>query len=105
MTTLSESTLHEPERLPDPAVAWRPLLPLQDTGFQALPRELESAAVSVQLSQDDQPHDCTLLEVMMAVSEVTEDDAEVLATVSHMLKSGRVRLTQGAEYEQADPAA
>jgi len=42
---------------------------------------------------------------MMAVSEVTDDDAEVLATVSHMLKSGRVRLTQGVEYEQADPAA
>ena len=41
----------------------------------------------------------------MAVSEVTDDDEEVLATVSHMLKSGRVRLSQGTGYGQADPAA
>ena len=105
MTTLSGPTLPEPAGHPDPAAAWRTLRPLQDAASQALPSELESAAVAVQLSQDGQPHDCTLLEVMMAVSEVTDDDAEVLATVSHMLKSGRVRLTQGVEYEQADPAA
>lgn len=34
----------------------------------------------------------TLLELVEAVCEVTEDDREVMATVLHMLVSGRVRL-------------
>ena len=34
----------------------------------------------------------TLLELVEAVCEVTEDDAEVMSTVLHMLLSGRVRL-------------
>jgi hypothetical protein len=34
----------------------------------------------------------TLLELVKAVSEVTNDDAEIVATVSHMLRSGRVYL-------------
>jgi hypothetical protein len=36
--------------------------------------------------------DYTLLELIEAISEVTEDDREVVATVLHMLASGRVRL-------------
>jgi hypothetical protein len=35
----------------------------------------------------------TLLELVRALSEVTEDDREVVATVQHMLETGRVRLT------------
>jgi hypothetical protein len=35
----------------------------------------------------------TLLELVRAVSEVTEDDREVVATVLQMLRSGRVRLS------------
>jgi hypothetical protein len=35
----------------------------------------------------------TLLELVEAVSSVTEDDAEVVATVSHMLRSGSVKLS------------
>jgi hypothetical protein len=35
----------------------------------------------------------TLLELVRAVAEVTEDDREIVATVAHMLKSGHVRLT------------
>jgi hypothetical protein len=34
----------------------------------------------------------TLLELVRAVSELTEDDREVVATVMEMLRSGRVRL-------------
>jgi hypothetical protein len=34
----------------------------------------------------------TLLELVGAVCDVTEDDAEVVATVLHMLHSGQVRL-------------
>jgi hypothetical protein len=34
----------------------------------------------------------TLLEVIEAVSEVTDDEQEVIATVKWMLQSGRVRL-------------
>jgi hypothetical protein len=35
----------------------------------------------------------TLLELVRAVSEVTEDDREVVATVMGLLRSGRVRLS------------
>ena len=34
----------------------------------------------------------TLLELVRVVSEVTEDDREVVSTVMEMLQSGRVRL-------------
>ena len=34
----------------------------------------------------------TLLELVGAVCDVTDDDAEVVATVLHMLRSGQVRL-------------
>ncbi|MCH7709588.1 MAG: hypothetical protein IH884_13960 [Myxococcales bacterium] len=39
-----------------------------------------------------QRHDVTLLELVSAVCDVTEDDREVVATVVHMLHSGEVRL-------------
>jgi hypothetical protein len=35
----------------------------------------------------------TLLELVQAVCEVTTDDREVVATVRHMIRNGRVRLT------------
>ena len=35
----------------------------------------------------------TLLELVQAICEVTSDDREVVATVHHMLRSGRVRLS------------
>ncbi len=39
-----------------------------------------------------QPQDVTLLELVGAISEVTENDQEVVATVVQMLRSGTVRL-------------
>ena len=37
-------------------------------------------------------HEVTLLELVTAVCDVTEDDREVVATVVHMLHSGEVKL-------------
>lgn len=43
----------------------------------------------------------TILDLISALNEVTSDEAEVLATALHMIRSGRVRLHCGA---QAAPA-
>jgi len=40
-----------------------------------------------------QPTDLTLLELVQAVADVTEDDREIVATVLYMLRSGHVRLS------------
>jgi len=37
-------------------------------------------------------HELTLLEVIQAVSEVAENDLEIMATVVHLISSGQVRL-------------
>jgi hypothetical protein len=39
------------------------------------------------------PSDLTLLELTGAVIEVAADDREVVATLAHLISSGRVRLT------------
>ena len=46
----------------------------------------------------------TLLELVRVVSEVTEDDREVVATVLEMLRSGRVRLCGTLHDERLDAA-
>jgi hypothetical protein len=56
------------------ATAARPL------AFRDLPEEGED------------PRDLTLLELVRAVGEVTENEREIVATVLHLLRSGRVRL-------------
>ena len=47
--------------------------------------------ISVPLDGDE-PEQLTLLELVRAVSEETDDEREVVATVRQMLLSGRVRL-------------
>ena len=42
--------------------------------------------------ETEAPRSTTLLELVRAIGEVTDDDHEVVATVLHLLKSGRVRL-------------
>jgi hypothetical protein len=37
-------------------------------------------------------HDLTLFDVIQAVNEVAENDREIIATVVHLISSGRVRL-------------
>ena len=41
-------------------------------------------------------HDLTLLDVIQAVSEVAENDQEIIATVAHLISSGQVRLCDEA---------
>ena len=45
------------------------------------------------LVEVDEPEQVTLLELIDAVSEVSESEQEVVATVTYMLNSGRVRLS------------
>ena len=45
------------------------------------------------LSMDQPRLGCTLLEVIDAIADVADNDDEVLATLAHMLDSGRVRLS------------
>ncbi len=43
-------------------------------------------------AETQEPRELTLLELVRALGEVTEDDREVVATVLALLRSGRVRL-------------
>jgi hypothetical protein len=48
-----------------------------------------------------EPTEATLLDLVRAVSDETEDDREVVATVLHLVRSGRVRLVgsfRGARF-------
>jgi hypothetical protein len=47
----------------------------------------------IQTNQSSEPQPVTLLELIKAVSEVSESETEILATVTYMLNSGRVRLS------------
>ena len=47
----------------------------------------------IQTNQSGEPKPVTLLELVKAVSEVSDSEAEILATVTYMLNSGRVRLS------------
>ncbi len=42
--------------------------------------------------EGEAPRDLTLLELVRAVGDVTDDEREIVATVLHLLRSGRVRL-------------
>jgi hypothetical protein len=52
----------------------------------ALPRPLPRAI------GEAKPAEATLLDLVRAVSEQTDDDREIVSTVLHLLRSGRVRL-------------
>jgi len=54
-----------------------------------------SAATSttIDFASAEEPLHVTLLQLVEAVSDVTENDVEVVATVMHMLQTGRVRLS------------
>ena len=43
-------------------------------------------------AQAANPISVTLLEVVRAIGEVTEDDHEVVATVLHLLATGKIRI-------------
>jgi hypothetical protein len=58
-----------------------------------IPIDHHFAIHEIETNPSDEPQAVTLLELIDAVSEVSESEEEVVATVSHMLNSGRVRLT------------
>jgi hypothetical protein len=51
---------------------------------------------------DTEPLATTLLELVRALGEVTHDDREVVASVQHLLETGRVRLTGNFENLPAE---
>jgi hypothetical protein len=51
-----------------------------------------AANIRIEYIAVDEPLAVTLLELVEAVNDVTASDEEVVATVQHMLQSGRVRL-------------
>jgi len=51
------------------------------------------AVHEIQTNPSNPPQSFTLLELVEAVSEVSESEREILATVTYMLNSGRVRLS------------
>ena len=51
------------------------------------------------------PRSTTLLELVRAIGEVAEDDREVVATVLHLLRSGRVQLCGNFRGAPADDFA
>ena len=69
---------------------------------------MRSAAESIPLEvpvqyEPPEPEPVTLLELVDAVSDVTEDEQEIVATVLHMLRSGAVKLCgnfRGAKIEE-----
>jgi hypothetical protein len=59
----------------------------------AIPVDHFPAIHEIPTNPSDEPQSVTLLELIEAVSEVSESEREVLATVTYMLNSGRVRLS------------
>lgn len=53
---------------------------------------MSSATARVQPEAETVSVETTLLELVRAVSETTDDDREVVKTILHMLRSGSVRL-------------
>ncbi|MDH3519895.1 MAG: hypothetical protein OEM49_05500 [Myxococcales bacterium] len=51
-----------------------------------------TAAQPVRAGAAPAPRAVTLLQLVRAIGEITEDDREVVATVLHLLRSGRVQL-------------
>ena len=54
-----------------------------------------SAAANIRIEYlfaESPPLDLTLLELVEAVNDVTDDEVEVVATVRNLLQTGRVRL-------------
>ena len=64
---------------------------------------MSAAQSSVRVAQ--RPRPVTLLELVQGISETTDDDREVVATVMYLLRTGRVRLCgnfRGAPPEALD---
>ena len=56
------------------------------------------------LRQGNDSIDTTLLELVEVIAEETNDDREIVATVLHLLRSGRVRLIGSFRGHRVDAA-
>lgn len=56
---------------------------------------------AIETGVEEVPTELTLLELIDAVSEVSDTEQEVIATVSYMLNSGRIRLAGNFKDEPA----
>ena len=61
-----------------------------------IPIEHQLAVHEIQPSDDTGLAPLTLMELIEAVAEVSDTEEEVVATVTYMLRSGRVQLTDEA---------
>ena len=68
----------------------------------AIPVDHFPAIHEIQTNPSDEPQRVTLLELIEAVSEVSESEREILATVTYMLTSGRIRLSGSFRDTPAD---
>lgn len=59
----------------------------------AIPIEHHPAIHEIETGTYEEPQSVTLLELVEAVSEVSDSEQEVIATVTYMLSSGRIRLS------------
>ena len=59
-----------------------------------IPIDHQATVYEIETATDDDIRPLTLMELVDAVGEVAENEEEVLATVTYMLKSGRVQLTE-----------
>ena len=66
----------------------------------ALPARIDADMERDQADEHDRP---TLLSLVEAVREVTDDDREVVATVAHLIRSGRVRFS--GHFQDMSPPA
>ena len=64
----------------------------RDTTTRIIPIEHDTAVHEIETTTEDDIRPRTMMELVDAVGEVAENEEEVLATVSYMLKSGRVHL-------------
>lgn len=60
--------------------------------LRPIPIEYDPQIQEVEASTAEVPLSLTLLELVEAVSEVSDTEQEVLATVTYMLRSGRIQL-------------
>ena len=68
--------------------------PTASTMTTLVPIEHQARVHDIDAAADDGLRPLTLMELVDAVSEVSETEQEVLATVTYMLKSGRVQLME-----------
>lgn len=66
---------------------------MEQTHF-AIPVDHFPAIHEIERNPSDEPRPVTLLELVEAVSEVSGSEQEVMASVTYMLNSGRIRLSE-----------